>query len=108
MQFYFVRVLIKYSSPIEKWLEFYNDLWGKGLEHFQDQYIVHQLDKNGVSFRMMKNHRAFYLSLKGLLVRDEWDIVWDRAENACNERVRNFIIVGQTGIGVHHFLSALR
>ena len=25
-------------------------------------------------------------------------------ENACNERVRNFIIVGQTGIGVHHFL----
>jgi hypothetical protein len=79
-------------------------LWGKGLEHFQDQYIAHKLDKNGVSFQTMKNHRAFTLTLKGLLVRDEWNVTWDSAENACNKGVRNFIIVGQTGIGVHHFL----
>jgi len=97
-------MLVKYSSPIENWLEFYNDLWGKGLKHFQDQYIVHQLDKNGVSFRTMKNHRALNLSVKGLLVRDEWNVTWDWAENACNKGVRNFIIVGPPGIGVHHFL----
>jgi hypothetical protein len=87
------------------WFEFYNDLWGKGFDHFQDQYISH-LDKNGVRFRTMKNHLAFNLRLKGLLVRDEWDVTWDRAENACDnlKGIRNFIIVGQTGIGVHHFL----
>ena len=104
MQFYFVRVLIKYTLPIERWLEFFNELWGKGLKNFQDQYIVHQPDNNGVSFRMMTNHRAFNLNLKGLLVRDEWDITLDWAEKACDEHFGNFIIVGQTGIGVHHFL----
>jgi len=74
------------------------------LEHFRDQYIAQKLDKNGVSFQTMKNHRAFNLSLKGLLIRDEWNVTWDCAENACNKGVCNFIIVGQTGIGVHHFL----
>ena len=96
---------MKYSSPIESWLEFFNELWGKGLKKFQDQYIVHQPNNNnGISFRMMKNHRAFNLSLNGLLVRDEWDITWDWAEKTRDEFFRNFIIVGQTGIGVHHFL----
>ena len=106
MRFYFVRVLIKYSSPIESWLEFFNDLWEKGLKNFQDQYIEHQPDNSGVSFRMRKAHRAFNLALlKGLLVRDEWDIItWDCAEKAPAGGFSNFIIVGQTGIGVHHFL----
>ena len=104
MQFYSVRVLIKYYSPKESWLELYNELWGKGLKNFEDQYIVHQPDKNGGSFRIMKNHPAFDLNLKGLLVRDEWDITWDRAEKARVERFSNFIIVGQPGIGVHHFV----
>ena len=104
MQLYSVRVLIKYYSPIDSWLELYNDLWDKGLKNFQDQYIVHQIDKNGGSFRIMKNHRAFNLNLKGLLVRDEWDITWDGAEKARDEKYSNFIIVGQLGIGVHHFV----
>ena len=105
MQFYFVRVLIKYSSPIEKWLEFSNELWGKGLEHFLGQFVEHQLDNSGASFRIMKTHRAFNLGLKGILVRDEWDIMWDRAVKAHARSFNNFIIVGQTGIGVHHFLQ---
>jgi len=104
VRFYFVRVLIKYSSPIESWLEFSNELWGKGLKNFLHQYVEHQPDNSGASFRIMKTHRAFNLGLKGLLVRDEWDITWDFAVKARAGGFSNFIIVGQTGIGVHHFL----
>jgi hypothetical protein len=52
----------------------------------------------------MKVHRAFALGLRGLLVRDDWDITWDWARKECAGGISNFIIVGQTGIGVHHFL----
>jgi hypothetical protein len=69
-----------------------------------DQYVEHQFDNSGAPFRMMKTHRAFNLSLKGLLVRDEWDFAWDCAIKACARGSSNFIIVGQPGIGVHHFL----
>jgi len=99
VQFYFVRVLTKYTSPIENWLEFFNQLWGKGLEHFQGQYVKSQTDDSGASFRIMKAHRAFNLGLRGLLVRDEWDITWDYALKAHAGGLSNFIIVGQTGIG---------
>jgi hypothetical protein len=104
VRFYFVRVLTKYTSPIENWLEFFNQLWGKGLEHFQGQYVSSQTDDSGASFRIMKVHRAFNLGLGGLLVREEWDITWDWAGKECAGGISNFIIVGQTGIGVHHFL----
>ena len=53
---------------------------------------------------MTKTHQAFKLRLKGLLVRDEWDITWDCAVKPCAGCFSNFIIVGQTGIGLHHFL----
>jgi hypothetical protein len=101
--FFFVRVLTKYTSPIENWLEFFNQLWGKGLEHFQGQYVQSQTGGNG-AFRIMKVHRAFNLGLRGLLVRDEWDITWDWAGKEYVGGISNFIIVGQTGIGVHYFL----
>lgn len=103
MRFYFFHVLTKYASPIEKWNEFYNQLWGKGLEHFQGQYVRSETDDSGASFRIMKVHGAFNLRLNGLLVRDEWDITWDWAQKECVSGINNFIIVGQTGIGVHHF-----
>jgi hypothetical protein len=74
------------------------------LKNFLDQYLEHQRDNSGAPFRMMKTHRAFSLRLKGLLVRDEWDITWDCAVKACAGNFSNFMIVGQTGIGVHHFL----
>ena len=82
MRFYFVRVLIKYSLPIESWLKFPNELWRKGLKNFLDKYVEHQPDNSGASFRMMRTHRAFNLRLKGLLVRDEWYITWDCAVKA--------------------------
>lgn len=48
-------------------------------------------------------HKAFRLNVTGLLIRDEWDITWSRAEATYAEGVRNLIIIGQTGIGVHQF-----
>ena len=77
------------------------------MKNFLDQYVTHRNDSGGASFRVMKTHRAFKLSLDGLLVRDEWDTAWDRAEKAYAGGYHNFIIVGQTGIGVHHFLHIL-
>jgi hypothetical protein len=74
------------------------------LEHFQGQYIRSQTDDSGASFRIMKVRRAFALGLRGLLARDEWDITWDWARKECAGGISNFIIVGQTGIGGHHFL----
>ena len=101
MRFYFVRAnQIYFYRKLDQVL---NQLWGKGLKHFQDQYIERQTNDNGAQFRIMKVHEAFNLDLKGLLVLDEWDITWERAENECDEGISNFIIVGQTGIGVHRF-----
>ncbi|KAF8224751.1 hypothetical protein L208DRAFT_1380972 [Tricholoma matsutake] len=97
------------SHSRENWLKFSKELWGKGLKNFLDQYVEHQLDNSGASFRMMKTHPAFQLRLKGLLVRDEWDITWDYAVKARAGGFSNFIIVGQTGIGktlsLYYFLA---
>ena len=42
------------------------------------------------SFRMMEVHQTFDLGLKGVLVRDEWDITWKQAEKECDERMNEF------------------
>ena len=63
------------------------------MKNFLDHYVEHQPDNSGAPFRMMKAHRAFNLNLKG-----------DCAVKACAGGFSNFIIVGQPGIGVHHFL----
>ena len=39
---------------------------------------------------MMEVHQTFDLGLKGVLVRDEWDITWKQAEKECDERMKEF------------------
>ena len=115
-------VLIKYSSPIEKRLEFYNDFWGKrtciGSGSFQwtlsgSIHCAETWQEWCFFFKQWRIPQVFNLSLKGLLIRDEWNVTWDCAENACNQGVRNFIIVGWSDGHRYapfssYFLSALR
>ena len=60
-----------------------------------------ETDDSSASFRIMKVHQAFNLRLNGLL---EWVMTWGWAKKGCDGGVDNFIIIGQTGIGVHCFL----
>jgi hypothetical protein len=94
-----ISVLIALSD----WCDFRNQLWGQGLEHFQAQYIetrAIQLDGNAVNFKVMKVRKPFGLKLKGMLVRDEWEIAWTHAMKAYDKGMSSMILIGQPGIGV--------
>jgi hypothetical protein len=91
-------------TELADWSDFWKKLWETGMEHFKAQYIETrsiQIDGTALNFNVMKVHEAFGLNVTGLLIRDEWDITWSHSEAAYAEGVRNLIIIGQTGIGVH-------
>ncbi|KAF5372044.1 hypothetical protein D9615_008077 [Tricholomella constricta] len=90
------------ASMLADWSDFWETLWGKGMDHFNVEHTeTHtiQLDSRDLKFKVMKIHDAFRLDIKGLLIRDEWDLTWDHVEAVSADGVRNLIVIGQTGIG---------
>jgi hypothetical protein len=85
---------------VEHWTDFWRQLWGKGVDYFCTQFIEkRQLECEGtVDFEVMKTHKAFQLTLSGLLLRDEWKLAWEHAQEV---KEAGFIIIGQPGIGMH-------
>ena len=107
-------VLIKYSSPIEKRLEFYNDFWGEracigsgsfqwtlsGSIHCAETWQEWCFFSNNEEFIRFLTWvwRGYWYEMSGTL---RGTVQKMRAITKC---VRKFIIVGQMGIGMHHFL----
>lgn len=70
------------------------------MEHFRGQYVKSQT-VSGASFRIMKVYQAFNLGPGGVIGTRR---VGHYVGLGCAIGISNFIIVGQTGIGVYHFL----
>ena len=88
----FILSVLIILRHIENW-KFSISFGGKGLKHFEDPYVERpSFEKvtHCATFRIMEVHQAFDLGLKGVLVRDEWDITWKQAEKECDERMKEF------------------